>query len=568
MKIMTKRFLVAVCLLVVSATLLGSASFAWFSMNTDVNVDGIEVEAYSDALFLEISETGADDSYDTAITLADAKKTLRVVTQKKLANGYRITEVNFADAQDVEYVDGTFYVTTSDTTYVTGTTYYEPGFEPVTTLVNGDDVSELFVASGNVYVQAGDKVYNEEENVTYYKETFSVVDTATFDATTPVDEYYEAFDEIYVKGKATGTATDTYVAKNYIVASYTDATSVATLYKNPTITKIVRDDKYNRYVAATGTYDAGVEYYAYSNGAYAPLTITSDFVEGETNMSAYYVINPAEYYTVGTMAGQHTYTKVTNLADGASLKGYYTISGATQYAGALYDGTSSYYKKDAQGNFALVTNLDEAESLTGLYAIKAEELVLSNLAGIDDEVDTESIVVYTKDAYGYSYVGEYNEGDDISNKIYWARAYSAASDDYEAATPLNFIKSDFEKYYYLKKTVYLRNAANTNDATNLKIEDVIVKGPETDFNKALSILFVATSTSGETKVVEFKNSAPEAIENTLLFDKLLGNKQETVTLEMYFYFDGEYEEVMTANVPEIAGQSIEIKFSIDGPDYN
>ena len=162
MKIMTKRFLVAVCLLVVSATLLGSASFAWFSMNTNVNVDGIEVVAYSDALFLEISETGADDSYDTAITLANAKKTLRVVTQKKLANGYRITEVDIANAQ---YVDGTFYVTTSDTTYVTGTTYYEPGYETVTTLVNGDDVSGLFVASGNVYVQAGDKVYNEEENV-------------------------------------------------------------------------------------------------------------------------------------------------------------------------------------------------------------------------------------------------------------------------------------------------------------------------------------------------------------------------------------------------------------------
>ncbi len=58
----TKKFLIAVCLLLVSATLLGTASFAWFSMNTEVSVDGIEVEAYSDAhihrYFEEVKEKG------------------------------------------------------------------------------------------------------------------------------------------------------------------------------------------------------------------------------------------------------------------------------------------------------------------------------------------------------------------------------------------------------------------------------------------------------------------------------------------------------------------------------
>ena len=456
---------------------------------------------------------------------------------------------------------------TTDSTYVDGTDYYAPGFEAVTTLVNGDDVSELFVASGSGYVLTNDKVYNDAENVTYYKQTYSAVDTANFDEATPVVDYYEAFDQLYVKGKAENANTvDTYVANNYIAVSYEDASSVAGLYKNPAITRIETALKYQAYVAATGTYVAGVAYYAYDNGSYTSLDTTTGFVAGETPMSSYYVANTAEYYAQGTMAGQHTYTKVTNLADGASLKGYYTISGAPQYADALYDGVSYYYEKD-EDSFALVTNLDAADSFEGLVALEAEALELTAIEGVDAANDAENVAVYAADAYGYSYVGEYTEGADILNEVYWARAYSAASDKYAAATPLNVIKSGLDNYY-LKKTVYLRCAENTNDASNLKIENVIVKGPATDFNESLTILFVATSSSGETTAVTFQNTVTGGINNTVLFDKLLGNARETVTVDMYFYYDGEYAEVMTDNVPEISGQSIEIKFAIDGPSYN
>lgn len=563
MKLKSKKLIIAVCMLLVSVTMLSSASFAWFSMNTQVSVDGIEVEAYSDALFLEISDDGRD--YDTSVTLADAKKTLRVVTQKKLDRGYRITEITLTG---VQYTDGRFYVPTADSTYVDGTVYYETGFEAVTTLQNGDDVSELFVASGTGYVLTGDEVYNDEENVTYYKQAYSEVDTTNFDETTSVTAYYEAFDQLYAKGKAVNASTvDTYVANNYIEASYTDSSEVAGLYKNPTITRIETALKYELYVAATGTYDSTVEYYAYSSGAYAPLDTSSNFEEGSTDMSTYYVVNPAEYYAVGTMEDQNTYTKVTNIANGASLKGYYTISGATQYADALYDGVSNYYEKVGD-KFILVTDLAVADSFDGLVALDVEELDLTEIEGVDETDDAENIVVYAADTHGYSYVGEYTEGDNILNEIYWARAYSAASDEYAAATPLNVIKDSKLGNYYLMKTIYLRCAENTNDATNLKIEDIIVKGPATDINKSLSILFVATSTSGETKVVEFKNSDPNAINGTVLFDKLLGNARETITLEMCFYFDGEYTEVTTDNAADIAGQSIEIKFAIDNHSYN
>ena len=86
MKIMTKRLLVAVCLLVVSATLLGSASFAWFSMNTEVNVEGIEVEAYSDSLFLEIKGSGVNAEFGVSAQFATGKKSLRLITNAFLAD--------------------------------------------------------------------------------------------------------------------------------------------------------------------------------------------------------------------------------------------------------------------------------------------------------------------------------------------------------------------------------------------------------------------------------------------------------------------------------------------------
>ena len=78
MKIKTRKLTLAICLLLISATLLGTASFAWFSMNTEVDVDGIEVEAYSDALFLQISNDKT--TYSTSTTFTETgKKTMRLV---------------------------------------------------------------------------------------------------------------------------------------------------------------------------------------------------------------------------------------------------------------------------------------------------------------------------------------------------------------------------------------------------------------------------------------------------------------------------------------------------------
>jgi hypothetical protein len=544
--------MIAVALLLISATLLGTASFAWFSMNTSVDVDGIEVEAYSDSLFLEISEDNS--TYDTAVTLSNAKATLRPVTHKNLTTGYYLVVTALSGA----YVENGVYIATADTEAVDGKTYYVQGYVEVTT-AEGDDASGLFVNNGTGYEPTADDEVCDD-STKYYVRGFV---QATVDSSTDLTDHYEKVTEIYVKNPATTTGADTYSEKNYEkVTDLAGADEVTGYYKNPTIT-LVKSGTYSEYVAASGTYDSGVTYYEFADGSYTQLADTSTLEEGVTPMANYFVANTAEYYVKGEMGAQHTYTKAT-LADGAQLKGYYTVAGAPQYDGALYDGESDYYEKSGN-TFALVTDLDFADYLDGYVAI---EKIALNLTSIADPTDTaDTVDVYVTDNSGYVYVTTANEGDDVSDTLYWARTYSSANNSYEAASTLKVLKKDFGNYY-LKKTVYLRCAEKTNDGADLKIADVSVKGADNDFNKALTIVFVATSSSGESAVAVYNNANPNAINGQVLFEKVLGNKQEVVTVEMYVYFDGEATGVMTENVGLIDGQRIEVEFAIKDQPYN
>lgn len=61
-----KKLIPAICMLLVAASLLGTSTYAWFSMNTTVTATGMQVSAKSDSLFLEIS--GANDSGNYGVT--------------------------------------------------------------------------------------------------------------------------------------------------------------------------------------------------------------------------------------------------------------------------------------------------------------------------------------------------------------------------------------------------------------------------------------------------------------------------------------------------------------------
>ena len=52
-----KKIIPALCMLLISAVLMGTSTYAWFSMNTQVSATGMKVTANSDATYLVISDT-------------------------------------------------------------------------------------------------------------------------------------------------------------------------------------------------------------------------------------------------------------------------------------------------------------------------------------------------------------------------------------------------------------------------------------------------------------------------------------------------------------------------------
>ncbi len=76
-----KKIIPALCMLLISAVLMGTSTYAWFSMNTTVSATGMQVTANSDSKFLLISKTNSEVSAirtegATSVTLMDAAKAL------------------------------------------------------------------------------------------------------------------------------------------------------------------------------------------------------------------------------------------------------------------------------------------------------------------------------------------------------------------------------------------------------------------------------------------------------------------------------------------------------------
>lgn len=66
-----KKLIPALCMLLISAVMLGSSTFAWFSMNNKVTANGMQVQAASNTQFLVIS-TSTTFGSDAAVDLTKA----------------------------------------------------------------------------------------------------------------------------------------------------------------------------------------------------------------------------------------------------------------------------------------------------------------------------------------------------------------------------------------------------------------------------------------------------------------------------------------------------------------
>ena len=434
MKIKSRKLILAVCLLLISATMLGTASFAWFSMNTEVSVDGIEVEAYSDALFLEIANENTNNAFDTTTTIGDDEKhTLR------LATPIRITADTVVYNVALNSMAGNYY-------HGESTVYYTLG---------------------------------DTKNDTYSAENIIKVDNATLEAATFLAPLY-SINFVRTDADEVADTTTTYfekVADGYKVKAFDEGASVYGYYKASD------EDELIAIGGSSYCTDVSELYYSYSSST-------------------------------------QTYTVVEDLTVGTSLNGYYTIT-ATPVA-------------------------NKAAATGKVYVANGNDYVFIKDCG-DEGVNL------------------------VTNDIYWGRTYSTALGQHQNTNTVSVIKSDLDSYRYAG-TVYLRCAENTNDGTDLKIADVKVGGRVNDLSNALRVLFVATNGKGDVVFTTYSNRDGMAGFDGDLFDTILGDQNEVVTVDMYVYFDGTdvdaYTKADPADAGVLNGQSIEVKFTIAEHSYN
>lgn len=86
---LTRKLIPAFIMLLVSAVLMSTASFAWFAMNNNVTATGMSVSAKADSIFLEIK--GTEDTDWTTAGTNDFSASLYPVAHKTFGDGNAAT---------------------------------------------------------------------------------------------------------------------------------------------------------------------------------------------------------------------------------------------------------------------------------------------------------------------------------------------------------------------------------------------------------------------------------------------------------------------------------------------
>ena len=104
-----KKLIPAFCMLLISAVLMGTSTYAWFSMNTRVTANGMQVTAKSDSKFLQIVAGTDTFKENEALTTAIAKnpsKQVRPVAIGSAVADDLITELtSTAKASEIKWAE-------------------------------------------------------------------------------------------------------------------------------------------------------------------------------------------------------------------------------------------------------------------------------------------------------------------------------------------------------------------------------------------------------------------------------------------------------------------------------
>ena len=95
-----KKLIPALCMLLISAVLMGTSTYAWFSMNTTVTATGMKVTAKSDNVFLQISENDTFTDPATTVTFTETATELKPTTPTIDVDKKNITKWQYAYSTD------------------------------------------------------------------------------------------------------------------------------------------------------------------------------------------------------------------------------------------------------------------------------------------------------------------------------------------------------------------------------------------------------------------------------------------------------------------------------------
>lgn len=95
-----KKLIPALCMLLISAVLMGTSTYAWFSMNTTVTATGMKVTAKSDNVFLQISENDTFTDPATTVTFTETATELKPTTPTIDIDKKNITKWQYAYSTD------------------------------------------------------------------------------------------------------------------------------------------------------------------------------------------------------------------------------------------------------------------------------------------------------------------------------------------------------------------------------------------------------------------------------------------------------------------------------------
>lgn len=232
-----------------------------------------------------------------------------------------------------------------------------------------------------------------------------------------------------------------------------------------------------------------------------------------------------------------------------------------------YDGTERLYcqaKSDiaitAYSYKEITSTLSEGDSVIGLYLV-------SDLGDFDvasEDKDTPYYYRHSRDTFvDYVCIGTLTVGERLSGRRYWGYAESDDISNSQGERMLSIVSLDVPaKYYAYKKTVYLRTAKGSGDLSSLSVDRVKVRGLRDYMTETMSIMFVAKSDLGGEEVTTFYDHRNPTGFDGELFEIVLGNRAETVTVDVYIFFDGAHEDAFSEN-GVLSNHSINISFSVD-----